>query len=154
MRRFCIVTRSVPKWPGIFMVLLHVPGVRRVPIDPPCRKILVRSVAADEALEVVALHDAREPAALARPDHVDDVLGLEQIDRELLARLELARLFVAEPELDEIVERLDRGLREMAGLRLRRPRLLRGPNPSWTAAYLSGPPTRLTWTTVRRLPPP
>ena len=47
------------------------------------------------AAEVMALDHAGEAAALADPDHVHLVLGLELIDQHLVARLQIARAWVA-----------------------------------------------------------
>ena len=72
---------------------MRMPGTTRdgkldAPIEPGARWNMEPCVAF-AAAEVMALHHAREPAALADADHVHLVLGLELIHQHLVARLQI-----------------------------------------------------------------
>src|SRR5918994_1275976 len=73
----------------------------------------VGTVAGPEAAEAVALHDAREPLALADRGDVDQLALRQQVGADLLTDLVLAH--VVEPQLDELHPRLDAGLVVLAG---------------------------------------
>ncbi len=53
-------------------------------------------------LEAMALDDARESAALARPDGIDQLAGLEDIHLDFCTRLEFGRLLSGQARFGEI----------------------------------------------------
>src|SRR5918996_2009344 len=78
--------------------------------------VAVGTVARADTGEAVPLHDAGEALALAGADDIDDLPGLEQLDRELLAQGVLGR--VGRAQLDGVPARGDPGLVEVALHRL------------------------------------
>ena len=74
-------------------------GVAQAPIAPGERCLWVPWLAL-EAGEPVTLHDAREPFALADPDHVGALAGLEDVGGDLLSERVAGRVVGA--ELDEV----------------------------------------------------
>ena len=82
------VTRLLPIWPGPRMPLNTRDGVADAPIEPG-RAHVVRAVADRAAAEVVALDRALEALALRGAGDLDALALLEDVDRQLLADLEL-----------------------------------------------------------------
>ena len=88
---FCAVTRTPPIRPAIRWPRKTRPGVAQR-ADGARRAVLaLHTVGGAQAGETVPLHHSGEALALARPDDVDDLPGLEQLDRELLPQGVLAR---------------------------------------------------------------
>ena len=80
------------------------PGERK-PSWVPCVHFCMR--------EVVALHDARDAAALAGADHVDALALGEDVDLHLLTDLVLCGILGADPRLVQMPLRRDLGLLEV-----------------------------------------
>ena len=85
--RFCAVRRTWPRWPGIFMPRMTVPGNKRWPMAPerrcqpfaPCVRIAAAErVPADHALKAAAFGDADGIHIIARRKErrADHVAGL------------------------------------------------------------------------------
>jgi hypothetical protein len=81
----------------------------------------------------VALHDARIALADRGARDVHVLAGLEQVDLEFGARLEVGALALGEAELDELLAGNDARLGVMAGDRLREPEARRVPKVTWMA---------------------
>src|SRR5262249_21469156 len=85
--------------------------------DRTRRAVEHRTVRRSAAAEVMALHQASESAALAHPDHINLVLGLELIHQNLIAGLQIV-IARTEPELAQELRTFHTGLLQMSGGRL------------------------------------
>ncbi len=97
--------------------LEHAPGERARTDRARCTVVLVVAVAGALAVEVVALHAARETLAAADRGDVDLLAGSEGVRADLLADLETVDGL--EPQLDDATARLHVGGGEVTRLRLR-----------------------------------
>ena len=106
--RFSVVVRTLPVLAGHLHALEH--ACRRGARADRARGavLLVVAVRRALALEVVALHRAGEALALRDAGDVDPVALGEHVDHDRLADREVGE--VVDPQLDEVLRRLDAGL--------------------------------------------
>ena len=103
--RFCVVTRTAPMWPAIFLPLNTLPGSWHWPVEP-CAAVADRhAVRCPEAAEVVPLHAAGEALADRGAGDVDELAGEIVVRGDLLADAD--QVLRADPELGQLALRLD-----------------------------------------------
>ena len=116
--RLSVVTRSTPRWPGIFLFLKVLPGSWRPPVEPIERCEIGNAVAGPQAAEIPALHAAGEALAGRGAGDVDILADDEMVGRDLGA--DRNERVVVDAEFGELALGLDLGDGEMAAVGLGR----------------------------------
>ena len=114
--RFWVVWRSHAHATGHLDALEHARRRRSATDRAGLAVVAVRTVRGADAVEAVTLHDTGGALALGGADDVDELAGLEEVGRELLAERVLGG--VRRADLDHVPARRDAGLLEVALQRL------------------------------------
>ena len=80
---FCVVTRSAPRWPGIFLFLKTLPGSWRLPVEPMERWLTDTPCVARKPAKFQRFMPPAKPLPIEVPGHVDELAGNEMVDGDL-----------------------------------------------------------------------
>ena len=116
---FGVVTRSLPRWPGIFLFLNTLPGSCRLPVEPMLRWLTETPCVARKPPKFHRFMPPAKPLPIDVPGHIDELARDEMIDGDLGADVD--HIVLADAEFLQLALGLDLGDGEVAALRLAKP---------------------------------